>query len=185
MLLATENFESYFDEHNTDFTFQSVGTKQPQSEELLTQPLIISPLSFKDLSNGFTLTGTFGLYKTLLVFEGVNYFKSRQKYLDIFGAKLHYDQSNTDYGVVIEKNGQSYELICHDKKTFESWIVALRKVCVLTNFHAEYKASKMIGKGRFGRVYLADSRKNKGSFAVKAFSKNKSFDTKKQKKKQL
>jgi len=42
---------------------------------------------------------------------------------------------------------------------------------VLLTFHDDYKASKMIGKGSFAKVYLVESKANGKSYAVKAFTK--------------
>ena len=39
------------------------------------------------------------------------------------------------------------------------------------NFHDEYKAIKMIGRGSFAKVYLVESKTTGKSYAVKAFTK--------------
>ena len=36
-----------------------------------------------------------------------------------------------------------------------TWIQILKNVCVMTNFHEEFKAAKMIGKGSFAKVGLS------------------------------
>jgi len=158
---------SFFDDVNSTFTFKSFSPKQ-QPQELSSPPLLISPITCNDLSNGACLKGTFSLYKSLLVFEGVsfliidffivqqiNYSKSRQKYLDLACSKLKIlsqSQSTKTLGLEVTKNGQSYELLFNDKKTFEDWSEVLREFCVLSSFYEEYKTVKMIGKGTFARV---------------------------------
>lgn len=53
----------------------------------------------------------------------------------------------------VNRNGTTYKFYSNDKKVIENWCVTLRVVCVLTNFHDEYKAIKMIGKGSFAKVF--------------------------------
>ena len=43
------------------------------------------------------------------------------------------------------------------------------------NFHENYKAYKKIGKGNFASVYLVEHKISKQKFAVKAFSKEVSY----------
>lgn len=55
---------------------------------------------------------------------------------------------------MVSKNGNSFELRFDDKETTKMWIDVLKRVCVLTNFHEEYKAIKLIGKGTFAKVNI-------------------------------
>jgi len=57
-----------------------------------------------------------------------------------------------NYGFSVTKNGAKYDFHTDDQQTADDWINALKSVCVLTNFHDEYKALKMIGKGSFAKV---------------------------------
>jgi len=50
-------------------------------------------------------------------------------------------------------------------------MTVLKGVCVLTSFHEEYKALKMIGKGSFAKVYLVECKSQGKMYAVKAFTK--------------
>lgn len=43
--------------------------------------------------------------------------------------------------------------------------------CILTTFHNDFKVLKMIGKGSFATVYLAERISDNVQYAVKAFSK--------------
>lgn len=69
------------------------------------------------------------------------------------------------------KNDKELEFYTDDKKAFQDWKSALRRVCILTNFHEMYSVFKIIGKGGFSRVYLAENKVTKEQFAVKALSK--------------
>ena len=62
--------------------------------------------------------------------------------------------TTSNFGFSITRNGTKYEFFSPDEKTIESWTNALKTVCVLTTFHEEYKALKMIGKGSFAKVFL-------------------------------
>jgi len=52
----------------------------------------------------------------------------------------------------VAKNGNSLEIQFPDKQTLENWVSSLKSVCIMVNFHDEYKATKMIGKGSFAKV---------------------------------
>ena len=67
---------------------------------------------------------------------------------------LPLSMSTANYGFAITRNGNKYEFFSSDEKGIESWTNALKGICVLTNFHDEYKAQKMIGKGSFAKVTL-------------------------------
>jgi len=60
--------------------------------------------------------------------------------------------TTANFGFAITRNGNKYEFFSTDEKCIESWTNALKGICVLTNFHDEYKAQKMIGKGSFAKV---------------------------------
>jgi len=61
--------------------------------------------------------------------------------------------SNAYHGFSVTKNGQTYDFYSGDSQAIENWVSALKKVCILTNFHDEYKALKMIGRGSFAKVF--------------------------------
>lgn len=75
------------------------------------------------------------------------------------------------HGFSLTKNGNVYEFTSKDEAVIKRWIDELKIICVLTTFHEEYKAIKMIGRGSFAKVYLVESKTNGKSFAVKAFTK--------------
>ena len=63
--------------------------------------------------------------------------------------------TTTDFGFSITRNGVQYEFYSEDEKIIQDWILVLKNVCIMTNFHEEYKALKMIGKGSFAKVRIS------------------------------
>lgn len=59
----------------------------------------------------------------------------------------------------------------YDKKSYQKWKRALRTRVLISDFHKEYKVSKIIGQGSFATIYYAIRIKNKKEFAIKAFNK--------------
>ena len=79
--------------------------------------------------------------------------------------------SKTLYCLKFEKNSGKNKLFTFDQNTFQNFYTSLRSKCILDSFQKEYKLIKMIGKGSFAKVYLAQNLITKDFFAVKAFYK--------------
>jgi len=62
------------------------------------------------------------------------------------------DDENPNFGFSITKNGAVYTFYHSDKQVIDNWYDAMKKICVLTTFHDDYKAIKMIGRGSFAKV---------------------------------
>ena len=75
------------------------------------------------------------------------------------------------YSFFISKNGNTFEFTSRDELVISQWVAELRGICVMSTFHEDYKASKIIGKGSFAKVYLVESKTTGKSFAVKALTK--------------
>lgn len=75
------------------------------------------------------------------------------------------------FGFTLSKNGNTYEFTTNNESLAKKWITELKAICVLSPFHEEYKAIKMIGRGSFAKVYLVESKTTGKSYAVKAFTK--------------
>lgn len=100
--------------------------------------------------------------------------KTPESILDLSFARLKPLPSTSPgvpHGFSVSKNGTNYEFFSSDKGVIDSWINALKGVCVLLTFHDDYKALKMIGRGSFAKVYLVESKANSKMYAVKAFTK--------------
>jgi len=72
--------------------------------------------------------------------------------IELAQARLKNISSDFQNGFSITKNGQVYEFCSEDSYLVEKWFNTLKKVCILTHFHDEYKALKMIGRGSFAKV---------------------------------
>ena len=66
--------------------------------------------------------------------------------------KLLNSEKRKQYGFALIKNGSTFEFWFEDQNTVDFWVNALRKICIMTNFHEEYKGIKRLGKGSFARV---------------------------------
>jgi serine/threonine protein kinase len=77
------------------------------------------------------------------------------------------------------KNGQELILYAKDETQYKEWKNALKRVCIFTNFHETYTVFKMIGKGSFSGVYLAEHKETKEQFAIKALVKERLAQQKK------
>ena len=75
------------------------------------------------------------------------------------------------HGIKFTKSGQNYEIFTKSMKIYTNWKEALRRMVLVTDFHAEYNVTKQIGQGSFGRVYHAKRKNTELQFAVKAFPK--------------
>jgi len=61
-------------------------------------------------------------------------------------------ENGSVHGFSLAKNENLYEFTTSNKQIVEDWMNALKCICILSNFHEEYKAIKMIGKGSFAKV---------------------------------
>ena len=46
----------------------------------------------------------------------------------------------------LSKNQNSYEIIFHDQKDYDDWMLKLRRICVFTNFEKKYQIAQMTEK---------------------------------------
>lgn len=69
------------------------------------------------------------------------------------------------------KNMKYSDFFVADEKLAKEWRKHFCRVFIQSDFHVKFNAIKMIGKGSFARVYLAEDKETKQKFAVKAFSK--------------
>ncbi|CAD8174344.1 unnamed protein product [Paramecium pentaurelia] len=68
----------------------------------------------------------------------------------------------------LQKNSQYVDIF---NDNYEQLKQVLTSKCILTTFHNDFKVLKMIGKGSFASVYLAERNSDSVQYAVKAFSK--------------
>ena len=75
------------------------------------------------------------------------------------------------YSIKFIRNLKFTEVFFSEEESFLEWMAALRPLVIQTDFHQCYDVIKLLGKGSFARVYLAQSRIDAQERAVKAFSK--------------
>ncbi len=67
----------------------------------------------------------------------------------------------------------SYEFLCESLVVQDEWVEKLRKVCVSLNISYRYSFGKLLGKGNFAKVHLAQRKRDSKSFAIKTIEKTK------------
>jgi len=168
---------SFFDDEEGLFRFMKPN---PKHQELFSDLFILKDqATCKCLASQGTKQGVFALYSHFIVFyENANP-NTPKAIIDINYSRLMTlsFHANPAYGFKLTKNNAAFEFYFADSKTSEYWTDALRNICVMTNFHAEYKAVKLLGQGGFARVYLSESKTTGKLFAVKAFLKEAQMNT--------
>lgn len=56
------------------------------------------------------------------------------------------------FGVSISKHQNTVELYLNDPYSIEVWVRALKDVCIMTNFHEEYKGLQVLAEGKHTKV---------------------------------
>jgi hypothetical protein len=76
-----------------------------------------------------------------------------------------------NYSFQFLKNMQKKEFFTSDAKVYKEWRKKLQKLVIMHSFHEDFQVLKLIGKGSFAKVYLANKLETNEKFAVKAFNK--------------
>jgi len=169
---------SFFDDDDLSVLF--IFKKIDKTHKDLDAPQIIRENLTRQVpgANAPPQQGSYALHNRTLVYYKSMSSKLPESYLDLAHSKLRAvppattnTATSMNYGFSLTKNGATYEFYSPEKEVIDDWIVALKNVCILTTFHEEYKALKMIGRGSFAKVYLVESKTNGKMFAVKAFTK--------------
>lgn len=159
----------FFDSLNTNKgNFKFSKPKTPYEKDLKPPFSLASHLKCKSLTSMYRKEGNFALNGHLLVRfrtkimrlfgskQGQEEYSTKvQKVLDISYARLQPlapNSASSEYGFTLTKNDHSFAFYCDDEETMENWMTVLKTVCVLTNFHDEYKVLKAIGRGSFAKV---------------------------------
>lgn len=83
-------------------------------------------------------------------------------------AMINFKQFEGGEVIRISKGGHYIDLLISDKENLRKLLVSK---CIQTTFHNDFHVMKMIGKGSFANVYLAQKHSNGIQYAIKAFSK--------------
>jgi len=100
--------------------------------------------------------------------ESLNKKKATEKTLSVSSED---SLTKNFFSIRLIKNMKYTEIFTEREGTFITWMNELKKLVIQTDFHDSYNVTKILGKGSFARVYLAQNRTTGEEFAVKAFSK--------------
>jgi len=174
--MDSQYFPGFFDDDGPKLTFDFVQAEAKHQKDLSIPPMLAVILTCKCMSSNTAIQGVYGLHNSYFAYYEQGYPGTPSAILELSNSRLKYPShsgkdSPTTHSINVAKNGNSFEFQFSDKQTMEHWIKALKNVCIMTNFHDEYKATKMIGKGSFAKVYLVDAKTDGKKYAVKAFAK--------------
>jgi serine/threonine protein kinase len=165
---------SFFDDDDLNIKFDFRKPEKRDQKDLNLPPTAKDNLIKQSPGSSSSQPGYYALHNRTLAFYKSSSSKTPEAVLDVAHSRfkaLTPSGSNTNHGFAVTKNSNTYEFYSTDKGVIDNWTEALRYVCVLTTFHEEYKALKMIGRGSFAKVYLVEAKGGSKMFAVKAFTK--------------
>lgn len=86
----------------------------------------------------------------------------------------HKEETSSSSGLCIRfvRNLKFTDFFARSEEEYDSWVEALSKYMIRTDFHQRYHISKQIGEGSFAKVYLVTNKKTGKKYAVKAFNKD-------------
>ncbi|EAR90227.3 Serine/Threonine kinase domain protein (macronuclear) [Tetrahymena thermophila SB210] len=93
-------------------------------------------------------------------------------YAEFYESKVKILKNNT-YIICLRQDSSFVELLTENKQIFNEWCVVLRRCCIMLDFHNQFNILKMIGKGGFSRVFLAQDKFSRENYAIKVITKDK------------
>ncbi|CAD8182538.1 unnamed protein product [Paramecium octaurelia] len=91
-----------------------------------------------------------------------------QGMLQLTVTVMVFKRYNDQEYIRLQRNGQYVDIVLENCEQLKKVLI---NKCILTTFHTDFQVLKMIGKGSFANVYLANRQSNGVQYAVKAFSK--------------
>jgi len=179
MASISNNRASFFDDDDLNVKFEWEKLEKTSFRNcFVSKPLVQGFFDrVQDDAKKTGFSGNFALFNRCIIQLKGNTSRQGECVLDITNAKLKF----LPEGFTLQKNGVSFNFTSKNEPLIKAWIDHLKGICVLTTFHNDYKAIKMIGRGTFAKVYLVESLKTKEKFAVKAFTKENVIFSHKQK----
>jgi len=165
---------SFFDDDDLKIIFQ-FSKPEKTHQKSLNQPAILKDTLVKRLpGSSIQYEGFYAIHDRVLACYKSASSKIPESVLDLSFSKLKIIVPSEDeftYGFSVTKNESTFEFYSNEKQVIEDWVEVLKEICVLSTFHDDYKALKMIGRGSFAKVYLVESKATGKMYAVKAFTK--------------
>ncbi|CAD8067099.1 unnamed protein product [Paramecium primaurelia] len=80
------------------------------------------------------------------------------------------------HSIVLLSGSKKYNFIAKSQEQKQKWIEHLKKTCILNNYRDIFLNLKVIGKGTYAKVILAQRKLNQSKYAVKTFQKSALLD---------
>ncbi|CAD8089007.1 unnamed protein product [Paramecium primaurelia] len=149
-------FKSYFSQQCTQFWD---NTKIDKTQKYIMENLYYIQTPFE------TIPCNLKVIKKNLVMEQDD--RQYSTNVENAGLELITSDFNNDQGVRITKGNYTFEFFGKIKSIFDQ----LKKTSIQFNFTQRYTIKKMIAKGTFATIYLAECRFTQNEYAVKCFEK--------------
>ncbi|CAD8184995.1 unnamed protein product [Paramecium pentaurelia] len=78
--------------------------------------------------------------------------------------------------IVLQAGSKKYIFNAKSQEQRQKWIEQFKKTCILNNYRDIYLNLKVIGKGTYAKVLLAQRKQNQNKYAVKTFQKSALMD---------
>jgi hypothetical protein len=146
---------TFFDDVNSGFSFEFTTPKPKHLKDLNTEPIISDNLICEVPMRNVTQRGVFSLHNQTLAFYRVGNTEIPYIILELEFSVLEIrnpDEVNPDYGFRVTRDGLYIDFYAPSKDIIDRWVEKLRNVCILLDFHEDYKVTKKLGKGSFATV---------------------------------
>lgn len=92
-------------------------------------------------------------------------------FMDVSYSRLKLTLAQDDRKLRLIKNKKYEELWSDDEQVLNKWYEKLARVCIYSNFRADYDILTLLGKGNFAKVYLVEDKVSRKKFSAKIFDK--------------
>ncbi|CAD8087488.1 unnamed protein product [Paramecium sonneborni] len=80
------------------------------------------------------------------------------------------------YPIILISGSKKYIFNAKSQELKQKWVEKLKKTCILNNYREIFLNLKVIGKGTYAKVLLAQRKQNQSKYAVKTFQKSALID---------
>jgi serine/threonine protein kinase len=142
-------------------------------KELNQRPLLCHNFEMENLATQKKQRGLFCLFERHIAIAEEGSSLELLSYMSInFASISKSTKKDGKFFFTVMKSSIIYEFTTEDNVAIETWLDALTKYCVRSDFHQIYTVLKEIGKGSFAAVHLAQHKTSHVNYAVKCFRKD-------------